>query len=61
MSDSDLLDEYVLNENGVLFQGTHKQIGPKPWYFGQVFTNDIGIRRFSAIYIFLGCRKTLIH
>ncbi|XP_041376718.1 annulin-like [Gigantopelta aegis] len=40
MSDTELLNEYVLNDDGVLFQGTFKQIGPKPWYFGQ-FDNGI--------------------
>ena len=31
-----LLKEYVLNDSGVIFHGNHKQIGAKPWFFGQV-------------------------
>ncbi|KAJ8317787.1 hypothetical protein KUTeg_004661 [Tegillarca granosa] len=30
-----LLKEYIENDSGVIFQGTNKQIGGKPWFFGQ--------------------------
>lgn len=28
--------EYVLNEQGMLYQGVHKHITSRPWHFGQV-------------------------
>ncbi|KAJ8298605.1 hypothetical protein KUTeg_022665 [Tegillarca granosa] len=33
--DNKLLEEYVNNDSGVIFQGNYKQIGAKPWFFGQ--------------------------
>ena len=30
------LEEYVLNDQGVLFQGSASHISPFRWYFGQV-------------------------
>ncbi|XP_071173107.1 protein-glutamine gamma-glutamyltransferase K-like isoform X1 [Mytilus edulis] len=30
-----LLKEYVLNDSGAIFHGNYKQIGAKPWFFGQ--------------------------
>ncbi|VDI37121.1 transglutaminase 1 [Mytilus galloprovincialis] len=35
-----LLKEYVLNDSGAIFHGNYKQIGAKPWFFGQVNSND---------------------
>ncbi|XP_066541694.1 protein-glutamine gamma-glutamyltransferase 2-like [Hoplias malabaricus] len=35
MQDEGLLREYVLNENGILYQGSCDQIIPKHWNFGQ--------------------------
>ncbi|KAJ8298608.1 hypothetical protein KUTeg_022668 [Tegillarca granosa] len=35
-----LLKEYIENDSGVIFQGTNKQIGGKPWFFGQVNSQD---------------------
>ncbi|XP_041376717.1 uncharacterized protein LOC121389177 [Gigantopelta aegis] len=40
MSDTALLDEYVLNDSGVIYRGSTNSISLKPWYFGQ-FDNDI--------------------
>ncbi|KAK3086357.1 hypothetical protein FSP39_017356 [Pinctada imbricata] len=31
----DLLEEYLLNDSGVIFNGNYKQIGAKPWFYGQ--------------------------
>ncbi len=39
MPDKSLLDEYVLNDHGVLFQGSVHSIRPTRWYFGQVKIN----------------------
>ncbi|XP_050397106.1 annulin [Patella vulgata] len=33
--DSEALKEYVLNETGRIYAGTHNNIAPKPWNFGQ--------------------------
>ena len=30
------LEEYVLNDQGLLFQGSASHISPFRWYFGQV-------------------------
>lgn len=30
------LDEYVLNDSGVIFNGDAKYVGQKPWFYGQV-------------------------
>uniref|UniRef100_A0AAR2IU79 protein-glutamine gamma-glutamyltransferase n=1 Tax=Pygocentrus nattereri TaxID=42514 RepID=A0AAR2IU79_PYGNA len=35
MPDKELLQEYILNENGVLYQGSWDQITALPWNFGQ--------------------------
>eukprot|EP00794_Sanderia_malayensis_P015757 gene15757-17346_t len=35
MPDNKLLDEYVLNDHGILFQGSVHNIYPIRWYFGQ--------------------------
>ncbi|XP_007249233.3 protein-glutamine gamma-glutamyltransferase 2 [Astyanax mexicanus] len=35
MPDEELLQEYVLNENGILYQGSWDQITSMPWNFGQ--------------------------
>ncbi|KAK3599211.1 hypothetical protein CHS0354_012819 [Potamilus streckersoni] len=40
MSTDKLLDEYILNDTGVLFRGTSYQIGSRPWIYGQ-FSDDI--------------------
>ncbi|KAJ8298856.1 hypothetical protein KUTeg_022916 [Tegillarca granosa] len=34
--DGNLLEEYVENDSGAIFIGNYKQIGAKPWFFGQV-------------------------
>ena len=38
------LEEYVLNDQGVLFLGTSSQITPFRWYFGQVNELDYQLR-----------------
>ncbi|KAH3768656.1 hemocyte protein-glutamine gamma-glutamyltransferase-like [Dreissena polymorpha] len=40
MKDEHLLNEYILNETGKIYSGSHKRISPKPWVFGQ-FTGDV--------------------
>ena len=34
--DEELLQEYILNENGLLYQGAWDDITSLPWNFGQV-------------------------
>ena len=34
--DSNKLNEYVLNDSGVIFNGDANYIGQKPWFYGQV-------------------------
>lgn len=36
LPDEELLWEYILNENGILYQGSWDQITTLPWNFGQV-------------------------
>lgn len=36
LPDEELLEEYILNENGLLYQGSWDQISSLPWNFGQV-------------------------
>ena len=40
MPDKTALEEYVLNDHGMLFQGSANSITPMRWYFGQVFTKS---------------------
>ena len=34
------LEEYVLNDQGVLFQGSASHVSPFRWYFGQVWNSS---------------------
>lgn len=36
MKDTNLLEEYVLNDQGAVFQGSSDHIGAKVWNFAQV-------------------------
>ena len=36
LEDDVMKDEYVMNDRGKIFSGNYKQIGHKPWNFGQV-------------------------
>ena len=36
-----MLDEYVMNPSGLIFQGTNKQKTVKPWIYGQVLYKNI--------------------
>lgn len=38
------LQEYILNENGILYQGSWDDITTMPWNFGQVTYTSIHIR-----------------
>uniref|UniRef100_A0AAY4DHP4 protein-glutamine gamma-glutamyltransferase n=1 Tax=Denticeps clupeoides TaxID=299321 RepID=A0AAY4DHP4_9TELE len=40
LPDEELLQEYILNENGILYQGSWNQITSLPWNFGQ-FEKDV--------------------
>lgn len=44
MKDTNLLEEYVLNDQGAVFQGSSDHIGAKVWNFAQVlFEPSFGI------------------
>uniref|UniRef100_K1PSK5 vesicle-fusing ATPase n=1 Tax=Magallana gigas TaxID=29159 RepID=K1PSK5_MAGGI len=45
------LDEYVLNDSGVIFNGDAKYVGQKPWFYGQFET---GILEASLFCVQLG-------
>ena len=36
LNDEPSRKEYVLNDAGIIYKGTHKQIYEKPWSYGQV-------------------------
>lgn len=36
MDDEEKLKEYVLSQDGIIYQGSHKFPVPIPWNFGQV-------------------------
>lgn len=38
LPNDELLQEYILNENGILYQGSWDDITTVPWNFGQVYT-----------------------
>ena len=37
LNDEPSRKEYVLNDAGIIYKGTHKQIYEKPWNYGQVY------------------------
>lgn len=41
MKDTNLLEEYVLNDQGAVFQGSSDHIGAKVWNFAQVIFEPI--------------------
>ena len=43
MADTSLLDEYVLNDVGAIFTGSHRTQYPREWYFGQVIYTVDGL------------------
>lgn len=36
MKDNDARNEYVLNDNGIIWRGTHERLKPTPWSYSQV-------------------------
>ena len=36
MKDRDEREEYILNESGIIWRGTHEKMKPTPWNFAQV-------------------------
>lgn len=50
MKDTNLLEEYVLNDQGAVFQGSSDHIGAKVWNFAQVLFEpsfDIWVEHIS--------------
>ena len=45
------LDEYVLNDHGILYQGSSNSISASRWYFGQV--KNYFLQEFTSQYLFL--------
>lgn len=41
MKDTNLLEEYVLNDQGAVFQGSSDHIGAKVWNFAQVIFEPV--------------------
>ena len=48
LNDEPSRKEYVLNDAGIIYKGTHKQIYEKPWSYGQVCLFDFTLH--SAIF-----------
>lgn len=36
LKDDDKRQEYVLNDNGLIWRGSHSRMRPSPWNYGQV-------------------------
>jgi hypothetical protein len=53
MKDTDLLEEYILNDHGVQFQGSSNKIGAKIWNFAQVCCKYDNFAAFQMTFMIL--------
>ena len=60
MPQESLLEEYILNDHGILYQGSADSISATRWYFGQVeeifkaYTRDSNKKAITLSYRYRG-------
>lgn len=58
LPDEGLLQEYVINEDGVIYMGTWDYINSIPWNYGQVtppHTHSLGVNGLSVPGLWVAC------
>lgn len=60
MKDTNLLEEYVLNDQGAVFQGSSDHIGAKVWNFAQVIFEPVFDVWTIAFFFVIGLQMPFI-